>query len=95
MKKGDVLFFNGSLIHGSGPNQSPTRFRRIIVGHYIEGVAEKVAKYYFPVYRFDGSVIDTLEENPWDGGPCGVLVDENGKQVIEMVGSVEEARSAH
>ncbi|MBC8064567.1 MAG: phytanoyl-CoA dioxygenase family protein, partial [Chlorobia bacterium] len=49
MKEGDMLFFNGSLVHGSGPNQSKDRFRRIIVGHYIEGVAEKVAHYYFPV----------------------------------------------
>lgn len=95
MKRGDVLFFNGSLVHGSGPNVSKDRFRRIIVGHYIEGAAEKVAHYYFPVYRFDGSTVETLEANPWGGGPCGVLVDQDGKQVIEMVGSVEEAKAAH
>jgi len=95
MKTGDLLFFNGSLIHGSGPNHSKTRFRRIIVGHYIEGEAEKVAHYYFPVYRFDGTTVDGLEENPWGGGPCGVLVDRDGKQVVEMAGSIEEAQSAH
>lgn len=95
MKAGDMLFFNGSLIHGSGPNESETRFRKIIVGHYIEGEAEKVAKYYFPVYRFDGTTVDELVENPWDGGPCGLLVDREGKQMIEMMGSIEEAKAAH
>ncbi|MCC7229485.1 MAG: phytanoyl-CoA dioxygenase family protein [Fimbriimonadaceae bacterium] len=94
MKPGDVLFFNGSLVHGSGPNVTKDRFRRIIVGHYIEGLAERVAHYYFPVYRFDGSTVATLEANSW-GGPCGVFVDQDGKQVIEMVGSIEEARAAH
>lgn len=95
MKTGDMLFFNGSLIHGSGPNLSKTRFRRIIVGHYIEGEAEKVAQYYFPVYRFDGSIVETLEANPWGGGPCGNLVDREGEQVIEMTGQIEEAKAAH
>ena len=95
MKQGDVLFFNGSLVHGSGPNLSADRFRRIIVGHYIEGSAEKVAHYYFPVYRFDGTVVDGLEANPWGGGPCGVLVDRDGKEVIEMTGEMEGAKAAH
>lgn len=95
MKEGDMLFFNGSLVHGSGPNLSEHRFRRIIVGHYIEGDAKKVAHYYFPVYKFDGSTVDGLEENPWGGGPCGVLVDKDGKQVIEMTGDMEAATAAH
>lgn len=95
MKTGDMLFFNGSLIHGSGPNLSKSRFRRIIVGHYIEGEAEKVAQYYFPVYRFDGSIVEDLEANPGGGGPCGNLVDRDGDQVIEMSGQIEEARAAH
>lgn len=95
MKEGDVLFFNGSLVHGSGPNLSKDRFRRIIVGHYIEGSSDKVAHYYFPVYRFDRSTVDGLEANPWGGGPCGVLVDKNGRQVIEMTGEMEGAKAAH
>ena len=33
MEPGDVLFFNGSLVHGSGPNRSPDRFRRSFIGH--------------------------------------------------------------
>jgi hypothetical protein len=95
MKKGDLLFFNGSLVHGSGPNDSPNRFRTIIVGHYIEGEAEKVAHYYFPIYRFDGSTVDGVEANPFGGGPCGVLVDRDGRQVIEMTGEIGEAKAAH
>ena len=95
MKEGDMLFFNGSLIHGSGPNESKNRFRRIIVGHYIEGVAEEVAQYYFPVYRFDRSIVEGLRPSPAGGGPCGNLVERNGKQEIEMTGTVAEATAAH
>lgn len=94
MKTGDLLFFNGALIHGSGPNHSKTRFRRIIVGHYIEGAAEKVAEYYFPVYRFDGTIVQGLEDSA-AGGPCGVLVDDESGQKIEMVGTVQAAKAAH
>ena len=35
MKAGDTLFFNGSLIHGSGPNRSKDRFRRSFICHYV------------------------------------------------------------
>jgi phytanoyl-CoA hydroxylase len=42
MEPGDVLFFNGSLVHGSKPNRSD-RFRRALIGHYIEGDAREVA----------------------------------------------------
>ncbi|MBX3117936.1 MAG: phytanoyl-CoA dioxygenase family protein [Fimbriimonadaceae bacterium] len=94
MKEGDMLFFNGSLIHGSGPNLSEDRFRRIIVGHYIGGEAEMVAEYYFPVYRFDGTTVDGLDAAK-TGGPCGVLVDKDGKQIIEITGEMEGASSAH
>ena len=36
MKAGDVLFFNGQFVHGSTPNMSKDRFRRALIGHYIE-----------------------------------------------------------
>src|SRR6185503_187519 len=32
---GDVLFFNGSVIHGSTPNTSHNRFRRALIFHYV------------------------------------------------------------
>jgi ectoine hydroxylase-related dioxygenase (phytanoyl-CoA dioxygenase family) len=35
MVAGDVLFFNGSLVHGSQPNRTADRFRRSFICHYI------------------------------------------------------------
>ena len=46
MEAGDVLFFHGSLVHGSFPNTTTDRFRRALIGHYIVGEAEKVGLYY-------------------------------------------------
>ncbi len=92
LQPGDVLFFNGSLIHGSPPNRSD-RFRTIIVGHYIEGDAECVSEYYDPVYRMDGSTID-IPRSP-EGQPCGVFVDRDGEKVLELSGTISEAKSAH
>ena len=37
MRSGDVLFFNGQVIHGSYPNTSATRFRRSMIAHYVVG----------------------------------------------------------
>ncbi|MEZ0326191.1 MAG: phytanoyl-CoA dioxygenase family protein [Fimbriimonas sp.] len=92
LRPGDVLFFNGSLIHGSPPNRSD-RFRTIIVGHYIEGDAECVSEYYFPVYRMDGTMVE-VARSP-DGQPCGVFVDRDGQQVFELAGTIQEAKAAH
>ncbi len=84
MKAGDVLFFNGQLVHGSYMNSTPDRFRRALIGHYIVGEAQKVAQFYHPVLRMDGSVVDLdLSEG---GGSCGVWVAQDGKPVIEMQG---------
>ena len=83
MEAGDVLFFNGQLIHGSFPNTSQDRFRRSLIGHYIVGEAEKVAKYYHPVLRMDGEEV-TLGESE-RGGSCGVWVEQDGSPVVEMV----------
>lgn len=81
MQAGDVLFFNGQLIHGSFPNTSRTRFRRSLIGHYIMGDAQQVAQFYHPVLRMDGTPVelDVSEK----GGPCGVWVNENGNPVVE------------
>ncbi len=66
---GDVLFFNGSLIHGSYPNRSRDRFRRSLICHYVGVSCQKIAQYYNPLYLRDGRTL-TLEVNR-DGGPCG------------------------
>jgi phytanoyl-CoA hydroxylase len=82
MQPGDVVFFTGALIHGSYPNTSSDRFRRAIAGHYVVGEAEKVAAYYQPVLRMDGTelALGTSE----GGGPCGVWVDRDGHPVVTM-----------
>lgn len=84
MQPGDVLFFNGSLVHGSLPNRSRTRFRRSLIAHYIEGNTERVARWYHPALRMDGTVIDVATSDR--GGQCGVWVTENGKPVVELAG---------
>lgn len=73
MKTGDVLFFNGSLIHGSYPNESKDRFRRSFICHYLPASSRKLAHGYFPVYQFDGTRIDSSEslEAADGGGFCG------------------------
>ncbi len=81
MEPGDVFFFNGSLIHGSGPNFSTDRFRRSLIGHYVAAEAEQVAKFYHPLLRMDGTMVDLgISER---GGPCGRWVDEDG-EVVEL-----------
>jgi phytanoyl-CoA hydroxylase len=57
MSPGDVLFFNGQVVHGSGPNRSTDRFRRALIGHYIVGEAKQVASFYHPALHMDGSIV--------------------------------------
>jgi ectoine hydroxylase-related dioxygenase (phytanoyl-CoA dioxygenase family) len=82
MKAGDVLFFNGNLVHGSYPNNTQDRFRRSLIGHYIVGDAEKVAEFYHPALRMDGSVVGLDKSER--GGACGVWVNKDGTPVVEM-----------
>jgi len=70
MSKGDVLFFNGNLIHGSYRNKSKDRFRRAFICHYANESATHISQWYKPLYRRDGNAVD-LESNE-DGGPCGI-----------------------
>ena len=81
MQAGDVLFFNGQLIHGSFPNTSKDRFRRSLIGHYIVGDAQKVAEFYHPALRMDGSVVELdVSER---GGECGVWVEEGTLELVQ------------
>ncbi len=95
MKAGDVLFFNGSIVHGSEPNSTTDRFRRTLIGHYIEGRAERVAQYYFPVYTFEGEIVERQPYVSEGGGPCGTMRVVNGEMEIVMDGTLEAARAAH
>jgi phytanoyl-CoA hydroxylase len=85
MKAGDVLFFNGSIVHGSFPNTSKDRFRRSLIGHYIEGDAQQVGSWYHPALRMDGSPLE-LETSP-GATQCGDWVDVDGQPVIEVTRS--------
>jgi phytanoyl-CoA hydroxylase len=69
MKAGDVLFFHGSLVHGSRPNRSPHRFRRSLIFHYIPQASVEVAKFYLPLMTSAGD--EVLMAPSAEGGPCG------------------------
>ncbi len=88
MRAGDVLFFNGQLVHGSLPNVSSNRFRRALIGHYIVGEAERVAPYYHPVLRMDGTEVD-LGLSP-GGGPCGIWADDTEPAGFTVTGRLED-----
>ncbi|GGF96263.1 phytanoyl-CoA dioxygenase family protein [Paenibacillus abyssi] len=73
MERGDVLFFNGNLIHGSYRNKTKDRFRRAFICHYANESATRIGEHYRPLFRADGTPVD-MQPNP-DGGPCGVEYD--------------------
>ncbi len=83
MDPGDVLFFNGTVIHGSLPNSSRDRFRCALIGHYIFSTAEECSKGYQPALRMDGTEVEmgTAER----GGPCGRWVEKDGTSVAELL----------
>ena len=70
LKAGDVLFFHGSLVHGSMPNRTQDKFRRSLIYHYIPQSSTEVAKFYQPLIRpEDGSEAGTGVSQ--GGGACG------------------------
>lgn len=71
MAPGDVLFFNGSLIHGSPPNRSKTEWRRSFICHYLPQSSATVHKVYKPLLAFDGRDVSETVQDSADGGPCG------------------------
>jgi phytanoyl-CoA hydroxylase len=90
MEPGDVLFFHGALVHGSNPNITTDRFRRALIGHYIEGKAERVAQYYHPALRMDGTEL-TLEVAE-GGGACGEWTDTPDGPVALLTGTERTTR---
>jgi len=66
---GDVLFFNGSVIHGSEPNTHPTMWRRSFICHYMPASSTEITGWYFPLHDFKGNVVQRKEAAM--GGPCG------------------------
>ncbi|MET9890901.1 phytanoyl-CoA dioxygenase family protein [Streptomyces sp. NPDC006465] len=68
MEPGDVLFFNGSLVHGSGPNRSAGRFRRSFIGHYVGRSTLRIGGFYRTL-TMDGEPVALPESE--GAGPCG------------------------
>jgi len=73
MAPGDALLFNGSLIHGSGPNRSKDRWRRSLIFHYAGESCQSIANSYLPLVAMDGSDVDRFVTSG-EGGPCGGFV---------------------
>lgn len=69
MEPGDTLFFNGNVIHGSGPNRTTDQWRRSFICHYLPMSSKSLSKVYRPVLDFDGNVVEY--EATGSGGPCG------------------------
>jgi ectoine hydroxylase-related dioxygenase (phytanoyl-CoA dioxygenase family) len=68
--RGTTMFFDGNLIHGSGPNRTQDRWRRTFIGHYIDEASEQLSKHYHPVLDRRGNVVTSVQEYH-GGGPCG------------------------
>lgn len=73
MQAGDVLFFNGNVIHGSLPNRSQTRWRRSFICHYMADSDREIAKSYHPLINADGEEVD--RDLASGGGPCGTPIE--------------------
>ncbi|TDD61351.1 phytanoyl-CoA dioxygenase family protein [Kribbella antibiotica] len=74
MKAGDVLFFHGSVVHGSRPNSSTDRFRRSLIFHYVPEASTEIASFYNPLIRPDHH--STTLPEAIGGGPCGNYGDQ-------------------
>jgi ectoine hydroxylase-related dioxygenase (phytanoyl-CoA dioxygenase family) len=93
MRAGDVLFFNGQLIHGSFPNTSAERFRRSLIGHYIEGDATQVGRWYHPALHMNGRPLE-LGISP-GATPCGLWVDTPLGHEIDVSSTVMVDPATH
>jgi phytanoyl-CoA hydroxylase len=76
LNAGDVLFFNGNVIHGSGPNRSKSRFRRAFIFHYVPRSTAEMSSWYKTPFRFDHELVSIAAAT--GGGPCGT--SEDGQQ---------------
>lgn len=76
LRAGDVLFFNGNVIHGSGPNRSKTRFRRAFIFHYVPLGTTELSHWYKTPFRFNRQLLSIPVAR--GGGACGSA--EDGQQ---------------
>jgi phytanoyl-CoA hydroxylase len=73
LSAGDVLFFNGNVIHGSGPNRSKARFRRAFICHYVARNTIELSHWYSTPFRFNKELLSIPVAT--GGGPCGTTED--------------------
>lgn len=73
LRAGDILFFNGNVIHGSGPNRSKTRFRRAFICHYVPRHTVELSHWYSTPFRFNRELLSIPVAT--GGGPCGNSAD--------------------
>jgi hypothetical protein len=69
LEPGDVLWFNGLLLHGSDASRSADRFRRSLILHYVGAGTVAIADHYLPLLTGDGA--ERRIPVAADGGPCG------------------------
>lgn len=67
---GDVLFFTGSVIHGSGPNRTADSWRRSFISHYMPASATHIGRWY-ERHLLDFAGRPVTREHDTSGGPCG------------------------
>lgn len=78
LEPGDVLFFNGSVVHGSQPNSTPDQWRRSFISHYMPAAATHIGAWYLDhAIDFDGRSF--AREINGAGGPCGDDVKPGGE----------------
>ncbi|ACQ78333.1 Phytanoyl-CoA dioxygenase [Beutenbergia cavernae DSM 12333] len=70
MRAGDVLFFHGSLVHGSLPNTTADRFRRSLIFHYVPQGSTEISRSYNPLVDVETGEELTIADAT-GGGPCG------------------------
>ncbi len=78
LEPGDVLFFNGSVVHGSQPNTTTDQWRRSFISHYMPAAATHIGAWYLDhAIDFDGTSF--VRELNGDGGPCGDEIEAGGE----------------
>ncbi len=58
LEPGDTLFFNGSLLHGSGKNRTRDRWRRSFICHYVGVSCDAISKHYHPLVTMAGEDVN-------------------------------------
>ena len=92
LKAGDVLFFNGSVIHGSHPNTSQDRFRRAFICHYMPASSNEISHWY-QLWDFAGNPVER-NASEW-GGPCGTEDGETLRAALESRAKTDGATRAN